>query len=223
MVDIDDLLKNRKIKTSQLVPFGFYENENGYIYSIGLVDNQFEMIVTITREGKVSAEVIDLSSKERYILHRISGASGSFVGRIREEYERVLASIANDCFEPDVFKSEGARQVIRYVREKYQDELQFLWKRFPENAIFRRQDNAKWYAALLVLQKKKLGLDVDGAVDIIDLRAKPEEINALLDGRGYFPGYHMNKKHWITICLDGSVPIEEIFHRLDESFVLASK
>ena len=27
---------------------------------------------------------------------------------------------------------------------------------------------------------------------------------------GILPGYHMNKKHWITVRLDGSVPDEEI-------------
>lgn len=223
MADMDDLLKNRKIKTEKLLSFGFYENESGYTYSTGLADGQLEMIVAVTKEGKVSAEVIDLSAKEHYVLHRVPGATGSFVGSVREEYERVLAAIVNDCFEPDVFKSEGARRVISYVREKYQDELQFLWKKFPENAVLRRQDNAKWYAALLILPKKKLGLDTQSAVDIINLRIKPEDMDALVDGKSYFRGYHMNKKHWITICLDGSVPIEKILRRIDESFALAAK
>jgi hypothetical protein len=152
------LLKNRKIKIGQLLPFGFTENENGYVYSTALVDGQFEMIVAVTREGQVTAEVFDLSSKERYVLHRISNASGSFVGRLREEYERMLDSIANNCCEADIFKSDGAKQVICYVREKYHDELQYLWKQFPENAVYRRQDNSKWYAALLILTKEKIGI-----------------------------------------------------------------
>ncbi|MEQ6438208.1 MmcQ/YjbR family DNA-binding protein [Comamonas sp. w2-DMI] len=121
----------------------------------------------------------------------------------------------------EVFQSAGAQQVIAYAREKYQDELQFLWQRFPKNAILRRQDNDKWYAALLVLEKRKLGLNEDGLVDIIDLRGDPEAIRALVDGKRYFPGFHMNKKHWYTMCLDGSVPVEEVFARLDESYLLA--
>jgi len=223
MIDMDDLLKNQKIKAEQLIAFGFSESESGYIYSTDIIDGKFEMIVSITKEGKTSVEVIDRSSKERYVLHRVPHVKGSFVGRVREEYEHVLTMIANACFEPDVFKSECARQVICYVKEKYRDELQFLWERFPENAVFRRQDNAKWYAALLIVQKKKLGLNADGAVDIIDLRVKPEDIDSLVDGRRHFAGFHMNKRHWITICLDGSVPIEEIYRRIDESFMLAAK
>ncbi len=223
MANIDTLFKNRKLKSERLLSFGFFENGNVYTYSTGLLGDQFEMVVAVTKEGKVSAEVIDTSTRERYVLHRVPDAQGAFVGAVRNEYAGVLAAIADACFEFDVFKSESARQVIRYVREKYRDELQFLWKRFPDNAIFRRQDNAKWYAALLIVQKKKLGLIEDGLVDIIDLRIRPENVDALVDGKRYFPGYHMNKRHWFTICLDGSVPAEEIFHRIDESFTLAAK
>jgi predicted DNA-binding protein (MmcQ/YjbR family) len=34
------------------------------------------------------------------------------------------------------------------------------------------------------------------------------------------PGYHMNKKHWNTIILDGSVPDKEILAWIDHSYDL---
>jgi predicted DNA-binding protein (MmcQ/YjbR family) len=34
------------------------------------------------------------------------------------------------------------------------------------------------------------------------------------------PGYHMNKKHWNTIQLDGSVPDKEVFNWIDHSYEL---
>lgn len=222
MADLDTLFKNRRIRPERLLSFGFSENGSAYTYSTKLVDGQFDMVVTVTKEGSISAEVIEDFSQERYVLHTVSGATGAFIGAIREEYERVLAAIADACSEPDVFKSEDARCIIQYVREKYQDELQFLWERFPENAIYRRKDNAKWYAALLIVPMKKLGLSEDGAIDILDLRGAPEDIDMLVDGKNYFPGYHMNKKHWFTIRLDGSIPLEEIFSRIDASFSLAA-
>ena len=36
------------------------------------------------------------------------------------------------------------------------------------------------------------------------------------------PGYHMNKKHWNTIYIDGSVPDKEIFSWVDHSYDLVS-
>jgi predicted DNA-binding protein (MmcQ/YjbR family) len=34
------------------------------------------------------------------------------------------------------------------------------------------------------------------------------------------PGYHMNKKHWNTILIDGKVPDKEIFKWIDHSYEL---
>ena len=34
------------------------------------------------------------------------------------------------------------------------------------------------------------------------------------------PGYPMNKRHWITVILDGSVPKEEVRDWMDDSYAL---
>jgi predicted DNA-binding protein (MmcQ/YjbR family) len=34
------------------------------------------------------------------------------------------------------------------------------------------------------------------------------------------PGYHMNKKHWNTVMLNGSVPYKEVFFWIDHSYDL---
>lgn len=37
------------------------------------------------------------------------------------------------------------------------------------------------------------------------------------------PGYHMNKRHWNTLVLDGSVPDDEIRAMIDASYALVVK
>lgn len=37
------------------------------------------------------------------------------------------------------------------------------------------------------------------------------------------PGYHMNKKHWNTVYVDGSIPDKEIFSWIDNSYDLVIK
>ena len=37
------------------------------------------------------------------------------------------------------------------------------------------------------------------------------------------PGYHMNKKHWNTVLVDGSVPDKEVFSWIDHSYELVLK
>ncbi len=36
------------------------------------------------------------------------------------------------------------------------------------------------------------------------------------------PGYHMNKKHWNTIVLDDSIPDDEVFFMIDDSYGLVA-
>lgn len=215
--------RNRKSNLSKLLAYGFTKSNTGFSYSVDIAEGNFRLDVSISQEGDIHTQVIDKESGDEYILHRTANAAGPFVGMVKTEYEAVLIEIAEQCFEPDVFKSRQGQELIAYVREKYADELEFLWKKFPDNAIWRRKDTNKWYAALLTVSAGKLGLDSDETVEIIDLRMKPEDIAKSVDNEKYFPGYHMNKKHWISICLDASVPIDEICTRVDTSYYLAGK
>ncbi|MDE7182387.1 MAG: MmcQ/YjbR family DNA-binding protein [Clostridia bacterium] len=209
---------------NKLVSFGFIKDGEWYSYVTEIYNGQFEMRVHISAaHGEVKTELIDLATGEPYTLHLVAEASGTFVGAVRAEYERVLQEISDKCFKKDVFKSDIAHKVIEYVRGKYGDELEYLWQTFPSNAVWRRKDNKKWYGILLLLSKRKLGLDSDEVVDVIDLRIDPEVLPEIMDGERYFAGYHMNKKSWFTMCLDGSVPFEEICTWLDKSYDLAKK
>lgn len=211
----------KKIRYETLAPFGFTETENGYEYNTPIADGQFQMTVKIYNNGKAQSKVCELSNGDEFVLHLMPSAVGLFVSRVREDYEQVISAIEKSCTEPNIFKSEQTKELIEYVRNKYGDELEYLWQKFPDNAVWRRKDNEKWYAAVLTVSRKKLGLDSDETVEIIDLRADKTKINDIVDNEKFFPGWHMNKKSWYTIILDGSVSTSEIIRRIDESYLLA--
>ena len=221
MDKLGEIFKKRKVVVSRLTEYGFKRSGTSYKYTKALAASGFEMTVTITKSGKVSAVVIEPELGE-YTLH-LTDSTGSFVGEVRAEYEEILRDIAERCFERDVFRCDMTKRLIEYVRGKYGRELEFLWEKFDDNAVWRRGDTNKWFAAVLTVSRRKLGLDSDELVEIIDLRLPPEEMPKLVDGKRYFGGWHMNKKHWYTIILDGSVPFEEICQRVDASYTLAVK
>lgn len=213
----------RKVNVEKLLKFGFVQTGKEYCYNADLLEGQFKLSVIVSDKGVLSTKVVDLSSGELYTLHLIDGVTGSFVGKIKEEYDEILQSISEKCFERDVFKSDYTKKVIEFARNEYRDELEFLWEKFSDNAVLRRKDTSKWYAAILTVSRDKFGLEGSGKVEVIDLRMPPEELVKLVDNKKYFPGYHMNKKHWLTIILDGSVPIKEISERIRVSYALAKK
>ena len=58
----------------------------------------------------------------------------------------------------------------------------------------------------------------------INLKCDPDEALALRDiFPSVIPGYHMNKKHWNTVFLDGTVPDGEILRMIDNSYALVVK
>lgn len=53
----------------------------------------------------------------------------------------------------------------------------------------------------------------------INLKCDPEKAVELRDQYpAVLPGYHMNKKHWNTILLDGSIPTKLLQTWIDESY-----
>lgn len=55
----------------------------------------------------------------------------------------------------------------------------------------------------------------------INLKCDPEKAFELREEyESVQPGYHMNKKHWITILIDGTVPIKKLFEWIDNSYSL---
>ncbi len=53
----------------------------------------------------------------------------------------------------------------------------------------------------------------------INLKCDPEEAVLLREKHSAVePGYHMNKKHWNTILLDGSVPDNLLLQWIDHSY-----
>ena len=58
----------------------------------------------------------------------------------------------------------------------------------------------------------------------INLKCDPDEAQFLRDMfEAVQPGYHMNKRHWNTVLLDGSIPTGEVERMIDSSYTLVVK
>lgn len=220
MRNLDNKLKNRKINYKELIKYGFQKENETYRYKAKIRNNQFEVNVLIS-DKRNYAKLIDLENETEYIPVDLETSTGQFVGQLRQEYEKKIEDIIIKCTSKEAFKSRQAKEIISYIEEKYGDKLEFLWEKFDDNAIWRNKQNSKWYGVLLTISAKKLGIELDKKIEIIDLRYPKEKIEMILDNTKVFPGYHMNKKSWITIKLDESIETKEIFKLIDNSYRLS--
>lgn len=55
--------------------------------------------------------------------------------------------------------------------------------------------------------------------DFCNLKCRPEQIEELRDNyEGIRPGYHMNKRHWVSVYFDSDVPDEMIKELVKQSY-----
>ena len=221
MRELKDFIKDKKIDFKKLEEFGFKLKDNSYYYHTSLLKNQFKMSVKISLDNSIFTEIIDTETTEPYILHLLEIKRSGYSEKVYKAYSEVLEKIQKECFEDERFKANYTKEIIDYINNKYGDKLEFLWEKSPKNAVVRKKSTKKWYAAILTISKRKIGLNSYELVEIINLHNSQEEIEKLIDNKKYFPAYHMNKKHWCTICLDGTVELKEIYKLIDISYELA--
>lgn len=224
MLNTHEIFKNKAFDKEKSINFGFKRNKSEYIYTTQILNNDFRLEITVRENEHLPIiKVFDTETDDEYSIIHVPSAEGSFVGSVIEECENVLKEITQKCYYSSIFQTKQSKEIIDYVKNKYGDELEFLWEKFTDNAIIRRSDNKKWYLLLLTVSKNKIGLSGTDKIEIIDLRGTPETIENIIDNKNYFKGYHMNKKHWYTMCLDSGVTTKEILNRIDESYKLAKK
>lgn len=215
-------LKEFQIDTSKLLKLGFTKEKDYYKYETKIMDNQFLLSILIDKNNIIKSKVIELSDNEEFLPYNIENTTGEFVGYMREEYNSIIENVKKTCCSKSIYRSDYSNLVIKYIKGKYNDDLEYLWKN-SNNAIWRNKNNSKWYVALLIIDKNKLGLNESGQVELINLQLESELIEKLVDNKKYFKAYHMNKKYWISIKLDGSVNLEEIYKYIDNSYDISMK
>lgn len=113
-------------------------------------------------------------------------------------------------------------QITAYAKAKYDTTPEHLWKSSPEYAVLRHRRNRKWYAVIMLVDRARLHINGEGEAWIINVKTTDDVIEQVPYAKGFLPGYHMNKKYWISILLDGSVPLEVVERYLDISYKLTS-
>ena len=68
--------------------------------------------------------------------------------------------------------------------------------------VFRHQNNRKWFGIMMDISKRTLGINEEGEITVINLKADFNMISSLLYEKGFYPAYHMNKEHWISVAIE---------------------
>lgn len=110
-------------------------------------------------------------------------------------------------------------EIEKYILKAYGSVAEYPWITAPKYAVYRHFENRKWFAVVMNISGRKLGIDSDEIVDIMNVKCDPILVASLIGEDGFFPAHHMIKGKWITVMLD-RVDDEQVKWLIDMSFEL---
>ena len=112
---------------------------------------------------------------------------------------------------------------VNCLTDTYGTVGEHLFAKYPSFLVLRHSGNRKWFAVIMDIPRKNLGLTGEGKVSVVNLKCDPRLIGSFREEPGIFPGWHMNKTHWLSVALDGAVEDEKIRFLVDMSYKLTKK
>ena len=218
MIDIPSIFKNKTLHAESLVPFGFTQTEFGYCKAYPILKGQFIAKIQISSEGQADFKVFEAETGEEYMPAHVYHSTGAFVGTVHAECAAILKEIADKCYTAECFKEDQSKRILRFIKENYHAQPEFLWSSFPECAALRVPGKKPWFAMVGRIPKDKIGIRDGGIAEVINLKDEPKTVAARIAEKKAFPAYHMNKQHWYTVLLDNSLTDAEILSFVKTSY-----
>ena len=91
---------------------------------------------------------------------------------------------------------------LEYCLDTYGTAADYPFDEDFETAVFRHAGSRKWYALVMRISRRKVGIDSDEMVDVVNLKLPLEMFGSFGAADGVYPAYHMNKVHWISVVLN---------------------
>ena len=99
-------------------------------------------------------------------------------------------------------KTMTKQYFLDYCLETYGTDADYPFDGDFETAVLRHSGSRKWYALVMHISRRKLGMDSDAMADVVNLKLPAELFGSFDAADGVYPAYHMNKVHWISVVLD---------------------
>ena len=219
-MDYSYIFRSAKIKKDSLEAAGFATTDGEtYTMSPTVSAGAFRADITLSLEAQtLTVHLFDTETGEKYALFDMPSSHGAFVASLREEVQKFIDDIKSKCFESKDLKDD----YISWIKNQFGAEPDFPWPDTPDYCVFRCQ-NEKWFALVMRIKYKQLGLTGDENVWVVNIKADQTEIPNLIDHKSIFPAWHMNKKHWITVLLTAVTDFEKLCELTLKSYELVSK
>jgi len=220
-MDYSYIFRSAKIKKESLETAGF-KTTDGNTFSMNqtVSNGAFNADITLSlSEQTLTVHLFDSATSEKYALFDMPNSHGAFVASLREEVQQLIDEIKSKCFETSDLKDD----YIAWIKTQFGAEPDYPWPDDAPWSFVFRCPNEKWFALVMRIKYRQLGLTSDEEVWVVNMKASQDEIPNLIDKKSIFPAWHMNKKHWITVLLTAATDFNKLCELTQKSWELVTK
>ena len=220
-MDYSYIFRSGKIKKDSLESAGFVTTDGTtYTENTTVSNATFNASITLSlSEQTLTVHLFDTATGEKYALFDMPSSHGAFVASLREEVQNIIEEIRTKCFETNDLKDD----YIAWIKNQFGAEPDYPWPDDAPYSFVFRCPNEKWFALVMRIKYRQLGLTGDEAVWVVNMKAEQDAIPTLIDRKSIFPAWHMNKKHWITVLLTAVTDFEKLCELTQKSYELVNK
>ena len=220
-MDYSYIFRSAKIKKDSLEASGFKTtDDNSYSMNQTVSKGAFNAAITLSLSDQtLTVHLFDSATGEKYALFDMPNSHGALVASFREEVQQLIDGIKSKCFETSDLKDD----YIAWIKTQFGAEPDYPWPDDAPWSFVFRCPNEKWFALVMRIKYRQLGLTGDEEVWVVNMKASQDEIPNLIDKKSIFPAWHMNKKHWITVLLTAVTDFEKLCKLTQKSWELVSK
>lgn len=218
-MDFSSVFRTHDFLEDAAVSYGFKKKGGVFTLERALPETDGLAAVVTVHGREMTVSVVELPDRVPYALFEVESAEGAFVYRVRQEAENLVRDVVENCF----FDSDVRSRLLSYVKERYGTEQENLRVIYKDYCTLREHGTKKWYGLFMRIPWTSLHVERKGMTEVLNVKADPEEIQRLIDHDRYFPAYHMDKVHWISILLDKETDMDAAKRMLDESYALVEK
>ena len=220
-MDYSYIFRSAKIKKDSLETAGFVTTDGTtYTMNTTVSNATFNANFTLSlSEQTLTVHLFDSATSERYALFDMPNAHGAFIAALREEVQQIIDNIKSKCFETNDLKDD----YIAWIKNQFGAEPDYPWPDDAPYSFVFRCPNEKWFALVMRIKYRQLGLNGDEEVWVVNIKAEQDTIPTLIDRKSIFPAWHMNKKHWITVLLTAATDFEKLCELTQKSYELVER
>lgn len=163
---------------------------------------QYDAAVIYLQQGKLPLWVHNKTIQKARESRRISPAQKEYLNTLRKK------------------RPKQGKNAMQTRREAIDACLSFpnTWEDYPFDdpnwTVMRHADNKKCFA-LIFERQGKIWMNLKAAPQWGELWKR--------SFAAVVPAYHMNKTHWISVILDGTIPDQQLLQMIEDSFLLTQK